>query len=119
MMEAADVTFEVSGSTFAVPERQATILAENLRLFSKGQFPADVEMVARLGAHPEWRDGARAVGDFTEEALVGNIDLALPLEGKAAEATYWALRLMMGIDISPDPAGAAGLRDALGALLGN
>jgi len=95
MSETANVLFEVSGGTFAVPERQATILAENLRLFAKGEFPADVEMVAGLGAHPEWRDGARAVADFTEEALVGNLDLALPLEGKAAEATYWALRLMM------------------------
>lgn len=112
-----NVTYEVGGKLYTVPKRQAEILAENLRLFAKGEFAGDVQRVAQLGASADWRDGARAVADFTEEALVGNLT-ELPLEGKAADATYWALRLMVGIDASPDPAGAAGLREALAAPLG-
>jgi hypothetical protein len=111
-----DVAFEVSGSTYTVPERQATILSENLRLFGKGEFPEDVQRAASLGASADWRDGARATADWIDSALNGEPD-SLPLEGKAAEATYWALVLMVGIGIAPDPSGATGLRDALGALL--
>jgi hypothetical protein len=32
-----------------------------------------------------------------EEILVGNLDGPLPLEGKAAEATFWSLRIMQGL----------------------
>jgi len=40
---------------------------------------------------------------------MGNLEGPLPLEGKAAESTFWALRLMEGLD-GP----MAALRDALG-----
>jgi hypothetical protein len=45
--------------------------------------------------------------------LVGNLAGPLPLEGKAAEATFWALRLMHGLGVSRKPTDAAALRDAL------
>jgi hypothetical protein len=31
---------------------------------------------------------------------------------------YWALRLMLGISLAPDPKGITGLRDDLGGHLG-
>jgi hypothetical protein len=37
-----DVTFEVSEELLTLPEGQATILAEKLRLFASGQFRDDV-----------------------------------------------------------------------------
>jgi hypothetical protein len=33
-----DIAFEVSGALFTLPEGQATILAEKLRLFAAGGF---------------------------------------------------------------------------------
>ena len=76
-----------------------------------------METVAGLGAGSEWRDGTRATADWIDCALNGDPE-CLPLDGKAAEATYWALRLMVGIGFAPDPDGATGLRDALRAHLG-
>ena len=39
------------------------------------------------------------------------------LEGKAAEATFWTLRIMQGLLGSTDPTDMAALRDALGERL--
>ena len=50
-----EVVFEVGGGLYPLPERQATILAEKLRLFAQGKFPDDVR---RLAAGAGWIEGA-------------------------------------------------------------
>jgi hypothetical protein len=94
------VSFEVSGEIYTLPDDQATMLGEKLRLFAAEAYPADVELLARLGADEAWVTGARAVADFIEESLVGNLHRPLPLEGKAADAVYQVLR------IAKEPAGS-------------
>jgi hypothetical protein len=107
------VSFEFSQCVFELTENQATFLAETLRNYAKGKCPAAVKQATEMGGNPKWTDGALAVADFIEEQLVGNLEGPLPLEGKAAEATYWTLRLMRGLGASSVPADAAALRDAL------
>ena len=107
------VSFEFHQLIYELTDNQATLLAERLRNYAKGTFPAAVKRVADLSGNPNWTDGALAVADFTEELLVGNLPGPLPLEGKSAEATYWALRLMQGLGRSNRRADAAALRDAL------
>ena len=92
---------------------EATLLAERLRSYAKGKLKSDVDRASQLSGNPQWTEGALAVADFTEEVLVGNLAGPLPLEGKASEATFWALRLMQGLGISVDAHDAAALRDAL------
>jgi hypothetical protein len=107
------VTFELAGSKYALSDDQATLLAERLRSYAKGKLQSEVKRASQLSGNPHWTEGALAVADFTEEVLVGNLGGPLPLEGKAAEATFWALRLMQGLGISAEPTDAAALRDAL------
>ena len=107
------VSFEFSGSLYELTENQATFLAETLRNYAKGKCPAAIKQAADLGGNPNWTDGALAVADFIEEQLVGNLEGPLPLEGKAAEATFWTLRLMRGLGGSTMSTDAAALRDAL------
>jgi hypothetical protein len=107
------VTFELSGKEYALSDDQATLLAERLRSYAKGKLQSEVKRASQLSGNPHWTEGALAVADFTEEVLVGNLAGPLPLEGKAAEATFWALRLMQGLGISTAPTDAAALRDAL------
>jgi hypothetical protein len=107
------VLFEYSEFVFELTENQATFLAETLRSYAKGKCPAAVKQAAEMGGNPNWTEGALAVADFIEEHLVGNLDGPLPLEGKAAEATFWTLRLMRGLGTSSAPTDAAALRDAL------
>ena len=104
------MSFDVSGKTFEIPDRQATILAENLRILSKSDFESQAEPAALLGTSEDWRSGAEALADSIESALVDRGATPLHLEGPAADATYCVLRLMVGLDTN----GAAGLRDALG-----
>jgi hypothetical protein len=107
------VTFELAGTVYTLSDDEATLLAERLRSYAKGKLKSDVERASQLSGNPQWTEGALAVADFTEEVLVGNLSGPLPLEGKAAEATFWALRLMQGLGISSEPHDAAALRDAL------
>jgi hypothetical protein len=107
------VTFEYASSHYLLTEPEATLLAENLRNYAKRTLPRDVELGARLSGDPRWIDGALAVADFTEDILVGNLPGPLPLEGKAAVSTCWALRVMLGLGASARPDGMAALRDAL------
>ena len=107
------VCFEFCELVYELTDNQATLLAERLRNYAKGTFPAAVKRVADLSGNSNWTDGALAVADFTEELLVGNLAGPLPLEGKSAEATYWALRLMQGLGRSAARTDAAALRDAL------
>jgi hypothetical protein len=107
------VSFEFSEYVFELTENQATFLAETLRSYAKGKCPAAVKQAAEMGGNPNWTEGALAVADFIEEQLVGNLEGPLPLEGKAAEATFWTLRLMRGLGTSTSPTDAAALRDAL------
>lgn len=107
------VSFEFCQVVYELTDNQATLLAERLRNYAKGTFPAAVKRVADLSGNPNWTEGALAVADFTEELLVGNIDGPLPLDGKSAEATYWALRLMQGLGRATQRNDAAALRDAL------
>jgi hypothetical protein len=107
-----DVSFEYAGNRFTVPDRQATILAEKLRLFAKGAFAQDEERLGRLGAGETWREGALPAADLIEDALVGRAEQPLVPEEQTAEAIYWVLRLT---ELEHDPHGASGLRDALAA----
>ncbi len=100
---------------FVLSDDEATLLAERLRSYAKGKLKSDIERASRLSGNPRWTEGALAVADFIEEVLVGNLAGPLPLEGKAAEATFWALRLMQGLGISTEPDDAAALRDSLAA----
>ncbi|HEY2652291.1 MAG TPA: hypothetical protein VGI50_10245 [Solirubrobacteraceae bacterium] len=110
------VAFEFRESVYELTENQATFLAETLRNYAKGKCPAAIKEAADLGGNPHWIDGALAVADFIEELLVGNLDGPLPLEGKAAEATFWTLHLMRGLGRSSAMTDAAALRDALALL---
>ena len=65
-----DVTFEVSGDLLTLPEGQATILAEKLRLFAAGQFRDDVRKLEELGTSRAWLAGTRQAADLIEMALV-------------------------------------------------
>ena len=112
------VSFEFCELIYELTDNQATLLAERLRNYAKGTFPAAVKRVTDLSGNPNWTDGALAVADFTEEVLVGNLAGPLPLDGKSAEATYWALRLMQGLGRAADRADAAALRDALAKRFG-
>lgn len=108
------VSFEFSGTVYALSEAQATALAERLRGYAKGKLADELERATDLSGNPHWADGALAVADFTEEILVGNFGGPIPLEGKAAEATFWTLRLMRGLRRgAPTALGAVALRDAL------
>jgi hypothetical protein len=107
------VTIEFSGIVYTLTDDQGRRLAENLRHYAKGTFPAVVTRVAELSGNPHWNDGALAAADFIEEILVENLDGPLPLEGKAAEATFWTLRITHGLGESTGAADTAGLRDAL------
>ncbi|HEY4346853.1 MAG TPA: hypothetical protein VGM80_04630 [Gaiellaceae bacterium] len=106
-----DVAFEVAGTTYLVPEPQATILAENLRILAKSELAAAGQQPASLiGRDADWRPSAEALADEIEHALVDGSPVPLRLEGGSADATYCVLRLMVGADTDA----AAGLRDALG-----
>jgi hypothetical protein len=110
-----EVSFDVSGVLYTLPEAQATLLAENLRGHAVGNFPKDDQLIARLGAAPGWSEGALAMADAIEDVLAGRSADSIGLDrGKGAGATYWVLRLMM--DVQPDPKGAAGLQAALEEL---
>jgi hypothetical protein len=110
------VAFEFRECVYELTDNQATFLAETLRNYAKGQCSAAIKEAADLGGNANWIEGALAVADFIEELLVGNIAGPLPLEGKAAEATFWTLWLMRGLGRSTAPADAAALRDALSVL---
>jgi len=112
------VLFEYREFVYELTENQATFLAETLRNYARGKCPAAVQQAADMSGNPNWTEGALAVADFIEEHLVGNLDGPLPLEGKAAEATYWTLQLMRGLGGSSSPTDAAALRDALSAPFG-
>jgi len=110
-----DVTFAVSGDLLTLPEGQATILAEKLRLFAEGQFRADVRKLEERGTSRGWLAGTREAADLIESALVDERSGPVPLvRGDVAEAVFQVLRLS-----HVDPAGgegAAGLIEALEAL---
>jgi hypothetical protein len=108
------IAFDFATRVYRLTEDQATLLAESLRNYANGKLADDVALGQRLSGNPGWTDGALALADFTEEALVGNLPGPLPLEGKAAESMFWALRLMHGLRESADPADITALRDALG-----
>lgn len=110
---ASDVRFEIDGKVYALQHKVAAILAENLRGFAAGNFPADVE---RLGPDESWVEAARETADWIETWLVESPDKPIPLErGKTAQAAYQALCLMSLEEAEPN--GAAALRTALGYLL--
>src|SRR5579863_8849392 len=92
------VTFEVGGTRYELSERQATILAENLRVLSKSELMPASEPAALLTAERDWRPAAEGLADSIEAALVDGEDRPLRLEGGAADATYCVLRLMAGLD---------------------
>lgn len=97
---------------YSLTDDDATLLAEALRGYAKGKLPQKQKQVEGMSGNAHWSDGALAVADFTEEALVGNFDEPIPLEGKAAEATFWTLRMMECLEGATDTAATA-LRDAL------
>jgi hypothetical protein len=106
--------FEFSGTVYELTESEATLLAESLHNYAKGVVPEGVKLGADLGGGPDWTDGALALADWIEDVLVGRFTGVIPLEGKAAEAAFWTLRLMQGLGGSAAPTDMAALRDALG-----
>lgn len=111
------VQFEFSGTVYSVPDPEATLLAETLRSYAKGKLPDDAKRVSEMCGNEHWTDGALAVADFTEEVLVGNFADPIPLEGKAAEATFWTLRAMELGELGEGKEAPA-LRDALAERFG-
>jgi hypothetical protein len=111
------VAFELSGAIYTIEDAQAIVLAERLRNYAKGAFPEEIKWASELSGNGAWAEGALAAADFIEEMLVGNLTEPLPLEGKAAEATFWTLRLLPGIGDCPESSDTAALRDALGVLV--
>jgi hypothetical protein len=110
-----DVTFEVSGDLLTLPEGQATILAEKLRLFAAGQFRDDVRKLEELGTSRDWLAGTREAADLIEMALVDEHSGPVRLvKGYVADAVFQVSRLSYA-DAS-DRAGAAGLVEALEVL---
>lgn len=109
-----DVIFQTSDGQLYRLAEQATLVAENLRLFAAGRFPQDGALVEQMGASTDWRNGAKPLADVMEESFVGTHDGPIPVEGKAAEALYWALVLVTNAarDLSD-------LRIGLGVLLGH
>jgi hypothetical protein len=107
------VGIEFGGVEYTLKQGEAELLAQNLRNYGKGVLRADVTLAAQLSRNPNWSDGALATAEFIEEILVGNLDGPLPTEGKAAEAIYWTLRMMVGPMGSTEPRDMAALRDAL------
>jgi hypothetical protein len=107
------VAFEVSGAVYFLGDTQAIVLAERLRNYAKGAYPEEVKWASELSGNGSWTEGARAAADFIEEALVGNLTDPLPLGGKAAEATFWTLRLLPQVGDQAETADLAALRRAL------
>ena len=105
--------FEFSERLYRVTYDEARLLAEKLRNYAKGTFPSDIALASQLSGNPNWTDGALAVADCIEDVLVDRFTGPVPLEGKAAEATFWTLRLMQGLGGSTHPSDIAALRDAL------
>ena len=98
-----------------LPEGQATILAEKLRLFAAGQFRDEVRKLEELGTSRAWLAGTRQAADLIEMALVDERSgPVLLVRGDVAEAVFQVLRLSYA-DASAR-AGAAGLVEALQAL---
>jgi hypothetical protein len=73
------VVFDVSKSLYSLRDQPATSLAEDLRRTAAGQ----------LGEYGV--EGARAVADAIEQALVGATDDPIPLAGEEAEAVFYML----------------------------
>lgn len=109
------IAFEFATQVYRLTDDQATLVAESLRSYAKGTRPSDVALGSQLSGNPDWTDGALALAEFTEEALVGNLDGPLPLEGKAAESMFWTLRVIQVARESADRGELVALRDALGA----
>ncbi len=110
-----DVTFEVAGNLLALPEGQATILAEKLRLFAAGQFRDEVRELEKLGTSRAWLAGTREAADLIEMALVDERSGPVRLvRGDVADAVFQVMRVSY-VD-SSDRAGAAGLVEALEVL---
>jgi hypothetical protein len=80
---AVDVLFEADRNLYRLAERNATGLAENLRITA-------AEHDERYGV-----EAAETVADVIEDVLVGNRDAAEPirLEEEAAEAVFYSLNM--------------------------
>jgi hypothetical protein len=109
------IAFEYATRVYWLTDDQATLVAQSLRNHAKGTRPRDLALGSSLSGNPGWTGGALALAEFIEEALVGNLDGPLPLEGKAAESIFWALRIIHADGGCSDRGDLACLRDALGA----
>ncbi|MGC2374676.1 MAG: hypothetical protein WA484_12455 [Solirubrobacteraceae bacterium] len=92
------MTFDIGGQRSVLSGPLAELIAENLHNFSLGpshRYYRDVEMLARAGIDPEWTEGARALAEVMEDALVGRHDGPIPLDprGKAARALLRAVSI--------------------------
>lgn len=79
-----DVVFEVASQPYALDERAATLMAENLR----------VKAAHEPGA--EGTVGARAVADAIELRLIEDTADPVTLGGDGAEAVFYALTVPAG-----------------------
>jgi hypothetical protein len=90
-----DVVFDIDAHQTALPESEATFVAEKLRVYAAGVNSSDVEELARQGTDPEWLAGARAMADAIEDVLTETRSEPIPLDrnGRAANALMQVLRL--------------------------
>jgi hypothetical protein len=85
------VTFDIDGRAGELSEPVAELLAENLHNFSLGpshRYYRDVEELERAGIDPSWTEGAQAMAEIIEGALVGSYEGPTPIDprGNAAKA---------------------------------
>jgi hypothetical protein len=89
------VMFQTTDRRFFPLGEQATLVAENLRLFACGKFPDDVKLAADLGSRTDWTAGALTLANTIEETLTDARGGPIPLDDEAtAEALFGALRLI-------------------------
>ena len=99
-----EVTFDVRGRLFEIPEKQATTMAESLRLQGTEQ----------LGSYGI--EGSIPVADLIEDVLVGRFDEPIPLEGEAAEAVFYILNTDITMPTDPKLAAQYALYQAVSIL---
>ena len=103
-----EVVFLVDGGAYALDERRATILGEELRRAAAGQ----------LGDHGH-KTRALTVANDIENVLVGASDAPIDLKGDAPEAVFHYIDLATTSPTSPEHALFRAIRRAHYRVYGN
>jgi hypothetical protein len=94
-MNLGEVAFDVNGTVVALSRSSATVLAEKLHNFDRGQYDSDVAELRAHGVEPGWLDGAEAAAQIIEDVLTDTRRGPIPLDpsGKASDAVFAVLSL--------------------------